>query len=392
MLRLWRHLIVCYAFVFLSGAHDVLPGSADDSQRQRAQRQLQRLQLDLKHYHQQLRKNSHQEQSVLTALETLSQRQEEIKATLHRLERDLQTTSQRAQKLEHLYSQQTERIRQQQERLISRVRHLYKLGKQPYMTLLVSAQDAADFLYKIHYARRIAQYDRQLLQEYREAIARVGETRALLLTAQQAVLSYQAEAQQTQQRLDVERQRKETLLQRLRHERHLVQQTMAELTEAAHNLTLFLENLSKTSAKDVPSQGLQGQMPWPVNGPVLSSYGKVWHPQLEVYTLQKGVYIGAAVGSDIKAIAPGTVLYADWFKGFGRLLIIDHGGQLVSLYGHTSVIFVEVGEQVHANQIVAKVGDSSSRGQPALYFEIRYRTIPQDPLLWLAHRSARLSK
>jgi septal ring factor EnvC (AmiA/AmiB activator) len=104
------------------------------------------------------------------------------------------------------------------------------------------------------------------------------------------------------------------------------------------------------------------------------------------------VYIGAPLGSEISSIGAGKVVYAGWFKGFGRLLILDHGDQVVSLYGHTSAILVEVGDTVQPHQVVAKVGDSSAWGEPALYFEIRHRTVPQDPLLWLRQRSARLTE
>jgi septal ring factor EnvC (AmiA/AmiB activator) len=104
------------------------------------------------------------------------------------------------------------------------------------------------------------------------------------------------------------------------------------------------------------------------------------------------MYIGAPLGSDIRVAAAGTVVYANRFAGLGRLVIIDHGNHVLTLYGHASAILVQVDDVVRAQQVVAKVGYSIILEQPALYFAVRHHTVPQDPLLWLQQRSARLTE
>ena len=95
---------------------------------------------------------------------------------------------------------------------------------------------------------------------------------------------------------------------------------------------------------------------------MLASYGRARHPTFDVVTFQKGMYIGAPFGHDVRAAADGKVVYADWFKGLGRLLLVDHGDHVMTLYGHTSAIVVRQGDRVQAQQVVAKVGDSSALG------------------------------
>jgi septal ring factor EnvC (AmiA/AmiB activator) len=368
------------------------PGAAEVDRLRQGQKRLQRVQRQIKQYRHQLRQNAVKEQSVLSRLETISQRQEETGRELHHLEQQALVSQQRAQELQQEHVRWSEQVQQQRGALEQRLRTLYKLGRLPYITLLLSARDIMDLAYKVQLTRRIAQHDRQQLQQYQEGFKQAALAQEALAAEQQRLQVYQDQIQQKHLSLTRERQQKQHLLHRLQEEKQLVARTVEELVQTAKDLTRFLEKLQSAATQAATSRVAKGQIPWPINGPLLSSYGQVRHPQLDVYTLQKGVYIGAAVGSDIRAIGAGKVLYADWFKGFGRLLIIDHGGHLVSLYGHTSAILVEVGADVQLHQVVAKVGESSPLGKPALYFEIRHHTVPQDPLLWLTRRTARVAE
>jgi septal ring factor EnvC (AmiA/AmiB activator) len=103
-------------------------------------------------------------------------------------------------------------------------------------------------------------------------------------------------------------------------------------------------------------------------------------------TFNRGIEIAAAQGKDIVAVAEGAVIYADWFKGYGRLIIVDHGSGYFTLYAHASDILVKAGEAVRGGHVIGKVGDSGSLEGPQLYFELRHKGKPQDPLAWLQPR------
>lgn len=125
-----------------------------------------------------------------------------------------------------------------------------------------------------------------------------------------------------------------------------------------------------------------GSLRWPVQGPILISYGSPRTAELK----WKGTLIGASEGTQVKAVAPGQVVYADWLDGFGMLLVIDHGRGYMSLYGHNQSLLRQVGQNVEQGEPVALVGDSGGQDRPGLYFEIRYQGEAINPTKWLARR------
>jgi septal ring factor EnvC (AmiA/AmiB activator) len=371
-------------------SHTRSPATADRLQQHK--RELQHVRRQLAQYTRQLRRTETTETSVLARLDTLTLRQEALSRNLRRTEGSLHTLRAEAEKLTQDHARLLQRAQRQESLLRQRLRQLYKLGRLPYVTLFLAANDVTDLLYKVQYMRRLIAHDRQHIQHFRTALQQANDAQEALAAHQQRIIDAQTTLQRQQRAFHRERQRKVQLLQRLRQEKRLATQAVAELTRTSQQLSRFIEHVHRASevASHVPVK--KGHMLWPVNGPLLSSFGKVRHRTLDVSTFHKGIYIGASVGSDVRAIGAGEVVYADWFAGFGRLLVVDHGDHVISLYGHASDIVVHVGDIIHSHQVVAKVGESSALGEPALYFEIRHHTEPQDPLLWLRQRTARLTE
>jgi septal ring factor EnvC (AmiA/AmiB activator) len=126
----------------------------------------------------------------------------------------------------------------------------------------------------------------------------------------------------------------------------------------------------------------RGTLPWPAAGRVGSLFGRRKHPRFDTYTVQNGIEIEAAEESPVTAVHPGTVAFAEHFRGYGLMVVLDHGGKHHSLYAHLAEKTVEVGQKVAAGQTLGRVG----RGMegPGLYFEVRFQGRPEDPLEWLA--------
>ncbi|MEG0008985.1 MAG: peptidoglycan DD-metalloendopeptidase family protein [Aeromonas sp.] len=145
------------------------------------------------------------------------------------------------------------------------------------------------------------------------------------------------------------------------------------------------QTAARNSAKASNGYGglsTSGNLRWPVQGPILISYGSARTAELK----WKGTLIGASEGTQVKAVAPGQVVYADWLDGFGMLLVIDHGKGYMSLYGHNQSLLRQVGQKVEQGEPVALVGDSGGQDRPGLYFEIRYQGEAINPTRWLAKR------
>ena len=125
---------------------------------------------------------------------------------------------------------------------------------------------------------------------------------------------------------------------------------------------------------------LQGKMRFPVRGELVGRFGA---PRAEGGTRWRGVFIRAGSGQDVLAVASGEVVFADWLRGYGNLIIVDHGSEYMTIYGHNDALLREVGDRIAAGAAIASVGASGSVQESGLYFEIRHRGQPVDPMKWV---------
>ncbi len=154
-----------------------------------------------------------------------------------------------------------------------------------------------------------------------------------------------------------------------------------ELEEAEGKLRALLLGLDEGVAT-VPIAAFRGTLPWPCSGRVRSTFGRHKHPKFDTYTVQNGIEIETTADRPARAVHEGTVVFADRFKGYGLMVVVDHGGKHHSLYAHLSEARVQVGQKVEAGDELGTVGASGAE-EPGLYFEMRFQGRPEDPLEWL---------
>ncbi|HEX7807765.1 MAG TPA: peptidoglycan DD-metalloendopeptidase family protein, partial [Thermoanaerobaculia bacterium] len=131
-------------------------------------------------------------------------------------------------------------------------------------------------------------------------------------------------------------------------------------------------------------RAVQGALAWPVEGKVFETFGRHRNPKFSTFTVNNGLKIEAAAGTQVRAVFAGTVLFSQWFKGYGNLIILDHGNCIFSLYGNVKSPAVAVGDKIATGQPIAGVGESEEAGAGGhLYFEIRQDNKPEDPQKWL---------
>ena len=128
---------------------------------------------------------------------------------------------------------------------------------------------------------------------------------------------------------------------------------------------------------------LRGQLALPVRGELSGRFGS---PRSDSGSTWKGVFVAAKAGEAVRAVAAGRVVYADWLRGFGNLLIIDHGESYISLYGYNETLLKRVGDDIGGGEAVATVGNSGGGEDSGLYFELRHQGKPFDPLSWVRGR------
>lgn len=143
------------------------------------------------------------------------------------------------------------------------------------------------------------------------------------------------------------------------------------------------ERVPQASAGDSPFPGLKGTLRLPVRGELANRFGS---PRSDGGVLWKGLFIAARAGEEVRAIADGRVVFADWLRGFGNLLIVDHGDSYMSLYGNNEALYKRVGENIRSGEPIAAVGASGGNADSGLYFELRHEGRPLDPLDWVNMR------
>ena len=164
-------------------------------------------------------------------------------------------------------------------------------------------------------------------------------------------------------------------LQRLESQARGLEKLIADLRKALRDVPV---------AKQAPFEPLKGKLPWPVQqGRVLARFGQ---PRAGGSMRWQGMLIGTDRGARVRAPFAGRVAYADWLPGMGLMLVVDHGGGYMSLYGHNEELFRKVGDPVAAGDVIGSVGDTGGHSQPALYFEVRRGRQPVDPQIWLQRR------
>src|SRR6476661_3652243 len=212
-------------------------------------------------------------------------------------------------------------------------------------------------------------------------------------TARVGMLAYKRTTEKHLDEIKAVKKEKKMYLTKLTQEKESYERALQELERSAARIDSLLRELEqrrRAAAAKPPSgslpKGVKGGLPWPAEGSVLTYFGRQKHPTFNTYVHRKGIEIRTLEGSAIHAVMAGTVVYADWLKGYGLVIILDHANGFFSLYAHASKILTSVGAVVASGQAIGETGDTGMTGENTLYFELREGTEPVDPLQWLARR------
>lgn len=271
---------------------------------------------------------------------------------------------------------------------------LYKLGAAGPVQVLFAAEDLRDLLGRVEALRRLLEHDHRLVMGYRRDRDALAAARTAAARAARRQEHAEARARVRLAELERERKAKTSLLARVRADRSREREALAELEAAARALEAKLAALPhEAPPAPVPQQGpsfasLRGRLPPPVKAPIVQPFGLVVDSQFHTQILHKGVDFKAPLGTPVRAVAEGLVRYAGWFRGYGRLVIVDHGNDYFTVLAHLDALHVGVGDVVHAGDVIGTVGETGSLVGPRLYFEIRHGSRAVNPAQWLAGAGA----
>lgn len=287
----------------------------------------------------------------------------------------------RATRLEH-----QRKLSRENEYLAEQIYAAFTLGRQEKVKLLFS-QQAPDALQRnLVYYEYFSNARVDLINGVQSSIDKIIETESLIQQAQ-------AELQQDQQALTAQRQR---LKQDLAKRKTIIASLDSQLKEQGGSLSRLQDEATQlqsliNSIQEIFDEApetefshqdfarLKGKLAWPIKGKVRRLFGR--HKPSSDLRWQ-GVRIEAESGSHVMAVSHGRVAFADWLRGLGNLIIIDHGNSYLSLYGHNESLFKSAGEWVDAGEVISSIGNSGGQSTAGLYFEIRKKGKPQNPTRW----------
>jgi septal ring factor EnvC (AmiA/AmiB activator) len=272
-----------------------------------------------------------------------------------------------------------------------RLRTIYKHGRIAHQTMILDASSPVDWASRIRLTRRILEEDQNLAKGIERRKVNL-ETNSQSLGESVTELSWLAEIKTEELRAyQRELQEREKLLKSIKSEKRLCVQAMGGLEERAAKIRRILGELQEkeTHQRAEKSKGsgrfesLRGRLPWPVQGRVISAFGEEKHPLFGTRIENSGIEIETKAGTEIAAVAEGRVIYLSRLRGYGNLLILEHGNEYYTLYAHLSEFSVWPGSEVRRLQRIGVVGEGETGESPCLYFEIRKGKRPLDPLEWL---------
>lgn len=382
-MKLWTLLLI--GWVLLGWGFPTGPASLWAARTEQIEKDLTQKRKDLKEIRKELttsrkkeKKIQKKESSVLESLHQIETELYQKQKELRQMESQLDQTKSRLQQAK----QQIQTLNQGMDRtrgeLSSRLVALYKMGRRPPEVFLLTSESYLDLLKVDKYLRVVIDSDARLVSTFRNQVSLKEKYHDELTEDQVQWQRSISEVQRKKGEINKARRAKRALLKSIQNQKAVTQRLIGELESRVNELHTLVEKLEREKSllayKPVKPGSPKRKLPPPIQGSMISQFKERG---------QNGIEISAPMDAEVRAILPGKVLYADWFKGFGNMVIIDHGDHTFTVSGYCSQLLKKEGDTVSQGETIARVGSAGSLKGPSLYFEIRHRGKPQDPMDWI---------
>ena len=295
---------------------------------------------------------------------------------------------------EHEEAKELLDVRRQQ--LGRTLRAMYTRGAANAAQVMLRTTSLRDALTRVKYLNLVARNNERLLRDIRSQEIALASANAELTENLAEVAATTSEALREKKNLEDSQVMRQQALKKVRTQRGEYQKSMQALHASEKQVQGLVEALERQRARvladggvqefpDIGFADLRGRMPWPLLGKVKTPFGQHRHPEYGTITMNSGVDIEAKMGEPVRAVARGRVEYVSWLDGYGRTLIVNHGGGYYTVYAHLSEVQVSETQTVAPGQTIGRAGDSGSLDGPKLHFEIRAGKTADsvDPMQWL---------
>lgn len=360
-----------------------VPAAMADDEREQA---LQQVRQKIEKLRSEIQQTQTLHDSVRTELASLEKNINQLHRILKQLNRKL---IKQKQKLNSLYGKRNrlrKDVKTQQSLLEKQIMAAYMIGRQEYIKLILNQEDPAVIGRTMSYYEYFNRARVDRIDTSRKSLSVLIETEKQIKTETAALKTIQQQQLAKKEKLDEAARARAVVVAKLQKELTNKTTDLSQLLRDEKRLADLVAKLDEAmpdilteAGKRTPFAKLKGQLTWPTKGKVQALFGKRRQSSKVKWN---GVMITAREGHAVRAISHGRVAFADWLRGYGLLLIIDHGNGYMSLYGHNQSIYIETGEWVEAGETIAGVGKSGGQEQAGLYFEIRHNGKPTNPVNW----------
>lgn len=333
-------------------------------------------------------------------LNTVRDRHDSLRDELRQTERRIGTLTRKLKELKGQLAQQRKKLTELKQRekalqqsvaeqrhfLSGQIRASYAMGRQEYLKILLNQESPATVGRMITYYDYLNKARSERIHQLNKTLSELEQVRAEVETETARLSSLREQRAREKTALDASRTDRKRVIGKLQSEIKDKDKRLGGMLRDEKELKSLIQALAE-ALEDIPAEPgnrkpfgkLKGKLKWPTRGPLVISYGS---PRKIGKLTWQGVMIGASSGQEVHSVSHGRVAFAEWLRGYGLLIIIDHGDGYMSLYGHNQSLYRETGDWVEPGEVIATVGDSGGQEKSGLYFEIRKDGKPSDPVRW----------
>jgi len=354
---------------------------------QASEAQIRKLKKDIASLQKQLSKSEGEASSLSSQLRKSELAIARISKQIRALDKQLSRLGSHAGSLEGKRDALRKELNKRALSISQQLREQYKLGQQPWLQVLLMQKDPEELSRMMRYFGVINSELAGQIKSFKTRLAQLNNTETELSDTEQKMVVKRRQLKLEKNDLEKNRAQRAKTLAAIRGEIKSDQQRLARLKANRARMEKVLKEVRRAIDKVALDRDgkafreLKGKLPWPVKGKIRRGFGSV-----SDNIRYDGVWIATKAGRDVKAAHHGRVVFSDWLRGHGLVMIIDHGGNYLSLYGYNETLQRDVGDWVSAGETIATVGASGGRTEPGLYFAIRYKGKATNPKRWLAKR------
>ncbi|WP_051785823.1 murein hydrolase activator EnvC family protein [Endozoicomonas numazuensis] len=343
--------------------------------------QLEAINGDIEHLRKLLEKLNKERSSAERQLQSTETEMSQLQNSIRKIEKELKQGKTEIKKLQSRQKALTAQKNKEKDRIANSVRSVYLASRDNRLKLLLNQENPEEVSRHLTYLKHLQKAQLEAIETFEKTLAEIEDNKQ-----QQQVLNNRLEEQQTilaqkQEQLIKSRSDRQQLISRINRQFQSNDRELDSLNQQKKQLEEVLAQLAARKPTNTQIQQSKGRLPWPVNGRVLYGFNQ---QRADTRIRWQGILISAATGTQVAAIHDGTVIFSDWLRGYGQLIIVDHGNNYLSLYAHNQWLLKKEGETVLAGEALALSGQSGGQTEPGVYLEIRHNGKPQNPVPWLA--------